>query len=432
MFSWSDLIGAARTATIPAPALRAVTLAQWALESGRGASVLSKVHGNYAGLKWRPEMTGFATKILYQAHDGEDFYCEFTSPSAFIAGYWQFIGRPVYNGWQAFANDPMGYLTHLKSRGYAADSNYVNKIIALIPEAEGLLGTGAMIETSGASAAEADVDRPSHWELGESLDDLLPAEAQPDFVTLSSVKHKFKGKRPNGLEGAIVHYDAGRSIPTKGPDDLEWGAKNTLVWGQTQGFAYATISRSGKIYLPGNMDWESWGSHAGESECPVTKRTAVSQFLVGFEVNSPGFVYPTPDADVFVPWFDAVREKDTGKVILNAKGQATVANPNGQLYKKAELRIFKNSTGNIKVGAYVPYTDAQFEALVKVMLWLKRTFKPTFRLDYVFGHDEVAPKRKLDPGGSLGFPGTANVNSAVTMAKFRAALLKAWADQQDV
>jgi Mannosyl-glycoprotein endo-beta-N-acetylglucosaminidase/N-acetylmuramoyl-L-alanine amidase len=427
MPSWSDLVAAARSAVIPAPALRAVTLAQWALESGRGSSELARVHGNFAGLKWRPEMEGFATKITYGAHDGVDFYSAFASAAQFIKGYWRFIGRSVYDGWRDHADDPAGYVAFLKSRGYAGDPNYTSKVLALLPEAEALLGPGGGAETGGGVAP--DVDRPSRSELGQSIDDLLPAAAEPQFVSLAEVKHSYRGERPDGLEGAIVHYDAGRSRPTKGADDLEWGAKNTLIWGQSQGFAYATISRSGIVYLPGNMDWEQWGSHAGRSKCPATKREWVSQFYVGFEINSPGFVFPTDDADVFVPWFDAVRDAD-GAVVLNKKGHATVANKNGELYRKSQLRILSLPNGNIRPGAYVPYTKEQFTALVNVLLWLKRNFKKSFRLEHVFGHDEVSPGRKIDPGASLGLPKPADPGSAMTMAQLRSELLKAWADQQ--
>ncbi len=86
MSIWNELIQAARVAQIPAPALRPVTLAQWILESGRGTSELARLHYNFAGLKWREEMTGYATKIRYVAHDGPDDYCAFTSPDAFIQG----------------------------------------------------------------------------------------------------------------------------------------------------------------------------------------------------------------------------------------------------------------------------------------------------------------------------------------------------------
>lgn len=280
-------------------------------------------------------------------------------------------------------------------------------------------------------ASPLDQDRPSRASLGETIDDQLSVADEPMFVTLAEVKHKFLGARPRGLEGAIVHYDAGRTRPTKGLDDEEWGAKNTLLHGQNNGFAYATISRSGKIYIPGNMDWGKWGSHAGKSRCPSTGREAVSQFYVGFEINSPGLVYPTADSETFVPWFDAVRDS-TGTVILNEKGQAKVARADGELYKKSQVRAFSTQTANIRPGFYVPYTAQQYRALFTVLLWLKRNFKKSFRLDFVFGHDEVSPGRKVDPGGSLGKHRGAAPGPATTMPELRAELLKAWADQQSL
>eukprot|EP00898_Chlorokybus_atmophyticus_P001810 jgi/Chlat1/262/Chrsp1S03051 len=71
------------------PELKAVTLAQWLLESGRGNSRLSAHHCNYGGLKWRQEMAGLAIPIR---------------------------------------------------RGYATDPHYVNKVIQQLPEARRLLG----------------------------------------------------------------------------------------------------------------------------------------------------------------------------------------------------------------------------------------------------------------------------------------------------
>lgn len=421
MSKWDELVRAAKSAIIPAPGLRAVTLAQWTLESGRGTSPLSAIHNNFAGLRWREEMNGFATRIIYDAHDGTGEYCAFSSPEAFITGYWHFIGRSVYSGWQAFSNDPPGYIAFLKSRGYATDEGYVGKVLRLLPEAEAVI--------SAPAAPSGEPDRPSRNELGPTIDDLLDPADQPDFIVLPQIRHEWEGRRPNGLEGAIVHYDAGRRRPAKGPDDPEWGARNTLLSGQANGFAYVTVSRTGKIYIPGNMDWLSWGSHAGSSKCPVTKRSGVSQFYVGFEVNCPGFVFPIEeDDDVFAPWFETVRDGNGNTILRN--GRARLVKPGGELYRRDELRHVPTVTGNIRPGTYVPYTKAQFEALVAALLWLKRSHRASFRLDLIFGHDEVSPLRKIDPGGSLG-TGDAG-SSAMTMGEFRAVLTRRWADQQEL
>jgi hypothetical protein len=428
--TWSELVAAAREAVIPAPDLRAVTLAQWIIESGRGTSRLAREHGNFAGLKWRPEMKGFAIPVIYEAHDGTDTYCAFSSVEVFIAGYWRFIGRSIYSGWEAFAHDPRSFIQFLEARGYAGDPNkkkpnqlsYSQKVLNAVPEAELLLATP--VGTTDLIPLEE--DRPSKRQFGESPADHLPENRLPKFVTLGEVSHTFHGRRPNGLEGAIVHYDAGRSRPKKGGDDLEFGAKNTLRWGQTANYTYATISRSGTIYLPGNMDWQKWGSHAGKSLCPDTKRADVSQFYVGFEVNSPGLLYPTETADVYAPWFNCVVDPN-GNVITDAKGRATIRDKKDELYAADDVRIIKTRKGNIGAGVYVPYTDAQFNALVAAMLWLRSAFPLTFRLDRVYGHDEVSPNRKVDPGGSLGKD---KGQPEMTMAEFRTLLLREWADIQ--
>lgn len=253
------------------------------------------------------------------------------------------------------------------------------------------------------------------------------APAAPRFVTLKDVRHDFAGRRPHGLEGAIVHFDAGRTRSTMGGTDPDWGARNTLQIGALGGFAYAAVSRTGTIFLPANMDWEAWGSHAGKSRCPATGRTGVSRFYAGFEVNSPGWVYPTRDPDLFVPWFEAVRDAK-GQVIVDKSGRAAVKNPKGETYRRDQLRIVPADVGNIRRGAYVAFTAAQMDALVEVLLWLKARSPKIFRLDRVFGHDEVAIPlgRKLDPGGCMGWEGQV----ALTMADFRLHLAREWAARQ--
>lgn len=132
------------------PKLRAVTLAQWALESGRGSSALAREHYNFGGLKWRKEMTPYATKVKYGAQDGEDFYCKFATLESFIAGYWAFLNRAPYSGWEAHVATPEKFIRFIGPT-YTPRPDYADAVLALVPEAEALL---ADVEKAEAAAAK--------------------------------------------------------------------------------------------------------------------------------------------------------------------------------------------------------------------------------------------------------------------------------------
>jgi N-acetylmuramoyl-L-alanine amidase len=141
------------------PQLRAVTLAQWMLESGRATSKLAKLHYNFGGLKWRKEMAAYATKVKYEANDGVDFYCKFATIENFIAGYWAFLDRSPYSGWEEHtdtAEDFIGFIGPI----YTPSKKYADKVLALVPEATELLnqvqGPNALVAANAAAGAEAD------------------------------------------------------------------------------------------------------------------------------------------------------------------------------------------------------------------------------------------------------------------------------------
>jgi N-acetylmuramoyl-L-alanine amidase len=124
------------------PKLREVTLAQWLLESGRGTSDLAVQHYNFGGLKWRPEMAGYATKIKYKAHDGEDFYCKFATIESFVNGYWRFLERAPYSGWEDQAASAEKFIRFIGPI-YTPSANYADRVLALVPEAAALLDYAA-------------------------------------------------------------------------------------------------------------------------------------------------------------------------------------------------------------------------------------------------------------------------------------------------
>ncbi len=130
------------------PQLRGIVLAQWMLESGRATSDLSTKHYNFGGLKWRKEMAGFATRVEYDAHDGVDFYCKFATIENFITGYWVFLNRSPYSGWEANVATPEAFIKFIGPI-YAGDDKYADKVIALLPEANQLLEDAVSLRANG-------------------------------------------------------------------------------------------------------------------------------------------------------------------------------------------------------------------------------------------------------------------------------------------
>jgi N-acetylmuramoyl-L-alanine amidase len=126
------------------PKLKEVTLAQWMLESGRATSKLAKEHYNFGGLKWRPEMALYATSVLYEAHDGEDKYCKFATIESFINGYWAFINRAPYSGWEEHTSSGEEYIKFIGPI-YTPGAGYADKVLSLVPEAKELLDNAGAI-----------------------------------------------------------------------------------------------------------------------------------------------------------------------------------------------------------------------------------------------------------------------------------------------
>lgn len=167
--------------------LKTVTLAQWMLESGRGTSDLATQHYNFGGLKWRPEMAAFATRVLYQAHDGLDAYCKFATLENFIAGYWAFIARAPYSGWEAHVDTPQDYINFIGPI-YTPKKGYAAAVLTLMGEAQALLDTPSE-EHAPPSAGATDIGTivldPGH---GGTVK--VGGSSPNNAISLSGVKEK--------------------------------------------------------------------------------------------------------------------------------------------------------------------------------------------------------------------------------------------------
>lgn len=65
------------------------------------------------------------------------------------------------------------------------------------------------------------------------------------------------------------------------------------------------------------------------------------------------------------------------------------------------VRHIPRQNANQQVGYYEMFRPEQESALVELLVWLHTNNPRVFKIDNILGHDEVAPRSKNDPGGSL-------------------------------
>lgn len=205
---------------------------------------------------------------------------------------------------------------------------------------------------------------------------------------IDELRMKTRGYYSGGHpEGAIVHFTAGRSRrrseggPRNPTSHKEMGISGVMSAIKEGSYAYFIVDRDGNVYQ--QFPLNRWGYHAGQSLCPMTNRSSVSMYYVGIEVQNAGLLTKV-DEDRYKAWFSNTEKGD--KYFHKSKG---------------EVEYFKKR-GNIQAGHYHQFSHEQKKALVELLLWLEDNGNGIFSIEKVFGHDEVAPKRKNDPGGSLG------------------------------
>jgi hypothetical protein len=178
-----------------------------------------------------------------------------------------------------------------------------------------------------------------------------------------------------GPEGWVTHYDAGRGSAT-----------SALATGRKNGYLYTALGRDGTFYQTDPINKYGW--HAGQSTWKG--RSGMSRYFGGTEIACAGRL------ENGKPWY----YKSTKDAI-----------PASEIRGVPKL-------DNMKAGQYQIYTSQQEEEYVLFLMWLKCRDPQTFSLDNVVGHDEIAPARKSDPGGSL----------SMSMPKFRAHIKARWAE----
>lgn len=189
-------------------------------------------------------------------------------------------------------------------------------------------------------------------EIKIKYDKAITLPGKPFMVRAGSYQKGFP-------EGIIIHFTGGHSTQ-KGEDGVAYGT--------SQGHRYLFMDASGRIFQ--QFCLSGYGSHAGQSVCPITKRTSVSKYYVGLEIACEGKL----SRELMTDWGARIPAERTRSGIINNKWQKSV-------------------------GVFETFEPVQEESALEFCVWACRKFG--FDERFVLGHDEVAGDRKTDPGQSL-------------------------------
>ena len=352
--------------------LQNASLAQWILESGWGQSPLAREHFNFGGLKWRSEMANWTEAkdgvvvqpVKYMAHDGLDTYCKFASPSAYINGYWRFLMRSVYNGWEEHASNPKDFVSYLLKCGYTVSDTYLNDVLNLVPKAIALLA-GASVHpqsapargTPGTAKAPAGMPRPKgaigkidveHW--------LTTAKRVP-----------IAGGGPLTPLYVVIHYTEG------------FGADSSVSGWKTRSdgvLAHVVVDRDGTIYQcrPFNrICFHAGGSGMAIWQDPRTRKTydGANSVSIGIEIANTGM--------------NAALHKNLNKGDPYPDGSTVAASHRNGSKGSSEARDGK---------VWEVYPKAQLQSVFGLVSLLMKKYD----LHDITGHDCISSWRKADPG----------------------------------
>lgn len=233
----------------------------------------------------------------------------------------------------------------------------------------------AQIERFKATTSMVEPDRPDPITVpGDTSIETL----DKPLLTFPSLQMKTQGEFPGGNPvGMVVHFLAGRF--EKGLQS----AKDAISYGQSQGYAFWCMATDGQIIQSHPLN--RWGYHCGESKWEGLG-TSLSNRLLGLEICNAGRL--REHNGQHYPWW-CFEKSGAGPF----KGGDPI--PADQIRHIETPRYPGESAG-----FYHKYTEAQEQSLIDLILFL-RSMVPGFQIAHVLGHDEIAPHRKNDPGGSL-------------------------------
>jgi len=138
---WEILIRMIATSDVIPNQIKPAATAQAIQETGRGKSHLFIEHSNPFGMKWRDEMKPFAVPALVKVTSeasGEGVFCSFMTLQNAVNGYWAWMRRSPYAGYENHLGSAEQFLRFIGGI-WADDPDYTRACLGHLAEARALL-----------------------------------------------------------------------------------------------------------------------------------------------------------------------------------------------------------------------------------------------------------------------------------------------------
>ncbi len=152
----------------------------------------------------------------------------------------------------------------------------------------------------------------------------------------------------------VFHFTAGRNVKSS----VDW-----LCDSDANASAHLVIGRDGSIFQLAPFNVKTW--HAGRSKWE--NLNGMNNYSIGIEMDNAGRL--TNSGSMFRSWF-------------------------GELYSSKDIVHAAHKNTPEKYEYWQTYTKKQ----ITIAIELSKLLTKTYNLEDILGHDDVSPKRKIDPG----------------------------------
>ncbi|MDG5816566.1 N-acetylmuramoyl-L-alanine amidase [Chitinispirillales bacterium ANBcel5] len=171
-----------------------------------------------------------------------------------------------------------------------------------------------------------------------------------EYIQTPNIGNEMSGNLPDTI---VLHYSAGRDASS---------TVRTLCNPSVKASAHLVIGRGGELYQLAPFNVVTW--HAGKSSW--NGRTGLNRYSIGIEIDNAGLLNKNDDS--YTSWF-------------------------GKEYPKSEVIHAVHRNNNI-----AQYWHRFSEVQIELVEQLCRLLSDHYSIDTIVGHEEISPKRKIDPG----------------------------------